>query len=90
MLYRPSRHCLIEGTVEENHSRIKCNEIGRCKLIIRYLSSDEEYIENLIFNNHTYLFSDLEILVTENVNIIYLLNVPKNNSKNLCIFRISQ
>lgn len=37
-----------------------------------------------------YFIADPEVLVTENVNIVFIVNIAKNNTRNCCIFRIKQ
>lgn len=43
---------------------IKCNEIGRCKVIIHYSPEDKDYIEGLIKVNCPYLITDLDIKIS--------------------------
>jgi hypothetical protein len=59
-------------------------------LIIRYSPTDEEYIESLLRPNCMYFIADPEIMVTENVNIIFCVNIGKNSVKNSCIFKIGE
>ena len=84
-LYRTER----PSTPHTGNNEVECSELGRCKLIIRYSPTDEGYIEALVRPNCTYFIADPEITVTENVNIIFSVNIGKNNAKNSCIFKIS-
>jgi hypothetical protein len=44
----------------------------------------------LFQNSHIYVITDPEIIITDNLNVIYQVNIPKGNAKNCCIFRVSQ
>ena len=57
----------------------KVSELGRCRLILRYQPTEEEYINNLIHNHHVYLFSNPEMVITEEGGIIYILNNIRSN-----------
>lgn len=66
-----------------------CREIGRCKLIVRYPVSDAQQIESMFVSNCVYGFVDPEIVFTDSVNIIFLLNIPKGNLSSQFLFRLT-